>query len=248
MREVRFIMGMPVIIDIKDNSASREIIGRVFDYFVYVDEKFSTFKETSEITKINKGLLKPENYSQDMKLIFDLSEITKLETQGFFDIVNREGKFDPSGIVKGWAIFEANKILVKEGMKHFYVEAGGDIQVHGSNDTKSSGWSVGIRNPFNVKEIIKSVHLKHSEGIATSGSYERGNHIYNPKNHQETMAEIVSLTVIGPNVYQADRFATAAFAMQREGIGFIEKLDGFEGYMVDKNQVATMTSHFEKYL
>ena len=36
------------------------------------------------------------------------------------------------------------------------------------------------------------------------------------------------------------------FAMQREGINFIEKLKGLEGYMIDKNGIATMTSGFEK--
>jgi len=50
------------------------------------------------------------------------------------------------------------------------------------------------------------------EGIATSGTYLRGEHIYNPKTG-EAASEIVSLTVIGPNIYEADRFATAAFAM-----------------------------------
>jgi thiamine biosynthesis lipoprotein len=35
--------------------------------------------------------------------------------------------------------------------------------------------------------------------------------------------------------------------MGREGIQFIEKLDGFEGYLIDKEKVATMTSGFEKY-
>ena len=62
------------------------------------------------------------------------------------------------------------------------------------------------------------------------------------------MNEIVSISVIGPNVFEADRFATAAFAMQRKGINFIEKLDGFEAYMIDKNGIATMTSKFEKYI
>ena len=61
------------------------------------------------------------------------------------------------------------------------------------------------------------------------------------------MLEILSLTVVGPNIYEADRFATAAFAMQREGINFIENLNGFEGYSIDKNGTATMTSNFEKY-
>jgi len=64
----------------------------------------------------------------------------------------------------------------------------------------------------------------------------------------EPIKDIVSLTVIGPNIYEADRFVTAAFAMGKEGIYFIEKLDGFEGYMIDSNGLATFTSGFEKYV
>ena len=55
------------------------------------------------------------------------------------------------------------------------------------------------------------------------------------------------MTVIGPNVYEADRFATPAFAMGKKGIDFVENLPGLEGYMVDKDGIATMTSGFEKY-
>jgi FAD:protein FMN transferase len=59
---------------------------------------------------------------------------------------------------------------------------------------------------------------------------------------------IVSLTVVGPNVYEADRFATAAFAMDSAGIHFIEELDGFEGYMIDHAGMAMYTSGFERYV
>jgi len=246
MRETRILMGMPVTVEIVDATASQDAINKVFEYFVYVDDKFSTYKTTSEITKINDGLLKLENASQDMKEVFLLCDKTKEETNGYFDIVNRDGKLDPSGLVKGWAIYNASELLKKLDFKNFYIEAGGDIQVQGCNG-EGKAWKVGIKNPFNVKEVIKVVHLKNNEGIATSGSYERGNHIYNPKNKQDQLAEIVSLTVIGKNIYEADRFTTAAFAMQREGINFIEKLPDFEGYMVDKTGIATMTSGFSAH-
>ena len=59
--------------------------------------------------------------------------------------------------------------------------------------------------------------------------------------------EIVSMTVVGPDVCEADRFATAAFAMGKNGIAFIENYPGLEGYLIDKNGMATMTSGFIKY-
>jgi thiamine biosynthesis lipoprotein len=84
-------------------------------------------------------------------------------------------------------------------------------------------------------------------GVATSGTYVRGQHIYNPKNGNQPVTGIVSLTVIGPDIFEADRFATAAFAMESVGIAFIEELEGFEGYMIDQKGMATYTSGFEEY-
>ncbi len=246
MKETRIIMGMPVTIEICDAPVTQKTIDQVFAYFEYVDEKFSTYKSTSEITKINQGLIEKENFSPDMKTVFELCEKTKQETDGYFDIVNNNGIYDPSGIVKGWAIFNAALLLEQLGFKHFYVEAGGDIQVRGKNNKKEY-WKVGIKNPFNTRELVKVIFLKNNEGVATSGSYERGNHIYNPKNRKQELALMVSLTVVGKNIYEADRFATAAFAMQSSGINFIEQLDGFEGYSIDANGIATMTSKFEDY-
>jgi thiamine biosynthesis lipoprotein len=114
------------------------------------------------------------------------------------------------------------------------------------NHSHGQPWRVGIRNPFNTNEIVKVLAVSDC-GVATSGSYIRGQHIYNPKNKGQPLAEIVSVTVIGPTIYDADRFATAAFAMGRAGIRFIEQLEGFEGYMIDRRGLATFTSGFARY-
>jgi len=93
----------------------------------------------------------------------------------------------------------------------------------------------------------KVVHPR-GHGIATSGSYVRGDHIYDPHRPREKVTDIVSLTVIGPDVLEADRFATAAFAMGKAGIHFIEDQTGLEGYSVDARGIATQTSGFGAYV
>ena len=165
----------------------------------------------------------------------------------YFDIIDNNEKYNPSGIVKGWAIYCATRILQDLGLKNFYINAGGDIQFYGKNN-ENKLWRTGIKNPFNQEEIVKVVYLKNGEGIATSGNYIRGDHIYNPKNRKKIIEEIVSFTVIGPNVLEADRFATAVFAMGKEGINFLEKIPELAGYMIDKNGIAFMTSNFEQYI
>jgi thiamine biosynthesis lipoprotein len=245
MKQSRIIMGMPVILEVIDSWVTGKTFDEVFAYFEYVDRKFSTYKDESEISLINRQEITVEQSSEDMQAIFMLAEQTRQETDGYFDIA-RNGKYDPSGIVKGWAIYNAAEILRQAGFKNYYVDAGGDIQVSGKND-EGQDWRVGIQSPFNPKEIVKVVSLQDC-GMATSGTYVRGQHIYDPKDSEQPITEIVSLTVIGPDIYEADRFATAAFAMGSAGIYFIENLKGFEGYMIDPKGLATYTSGFERYV
>src|SRR5690242_19350882 len=102
MKQARLLMGMPITLEVAEQAVTQEDMERVFAYFVSVDERFSTFKDTSEISRINRGELLPAQYSEDMQTILTLSEQTRQETNGHFDI-HHDGMIDPSGIVKGWA-------------------------------------------------------------------------------------------------------------------------------------------------
>ncbi len=236
---------MPITLEIIDKGVEKKDFKKVFDYFKYIDNTFSTFKKNSEISRINKGKIKKEKWSSDMRTIFDLSEKTRKETNGYFNIY-RNGKYDPLGIVKGWAIKNAADLLKKKGFKNFFIDAGGDIQVSGKNKEGKS-WKIGIRNPFKRNENVKVLSLS-DKGVATSGTYIRGQHIQNPNNPKRKITDIVSVTIIGANVFEADRFATATYAMGKAGIKFIENLKGFEGYMINKDGIATYTSNFNKYV
>jgi thiamine biosynthesis lipoprotein len=241
MKETRIIMGMPIEIEIVDAGA-RETLEAVFAYFVSVDNRFSTYKEDSEISRINRGEVANNALSAEMSEVFALAGKTKVETRGYFDIRRPDGLIDPSGVVKGWAVRNAAALIREAGYEDHFVNAGGDIAMSGKN-ARGEEWSVGIRNPFNIHEIVKVVYPR-GKGIATSGSYIRGDHIYNPHAPEEKLEDIVSITVIGPDVLEADRFATAAFAMGKTGIAFIESLEGFDGYAIDRDGGAIMTSGF----
>jgi len=237
-------MGMPVSLTIEDAKVTEADFNKVFDYFRKIDARFSPYKTESEVTRMNSGLIREPDYSPEMREILKLSEETKRETDGYFDIY-RNGVCNPSGLVKGWAIKNAADIVNKMGFKHYLIEAGGDIQ-SSSSRLDGSAWRIGIRNPFNQQEIIKVVYLR-GQGIATSGTYERGPHIYNPKTGKPA-DEIASLTVIGPNVYEADRFSTPAFVMGEDGVKFIAGLKGFEAYQVNKDGIAVFSEGFKNHL
>lgn len=243
MKQTKLIMGMPITIEIID-SEDTTLLHDSFDFFRKIDRRYSTYRDDSEITQINNGM-PASDWSAEMKDIIQLCEETRQETGGYFDI-KHDGKLDPSGLVKGWSIWKAAQRLEKHGLRNFFIEAGGDIQAQGLNG-ENEAWTIGIRNPFKTDEIIKTLHV-HNHGVATSGTYVRGQHIYNPHQPNDALHGVQSLTVIATNIYEADRFATAAFAMGMNGIAFIEQYDGLEGYLVDDNGIATYTSGFKEYV
>jgi FAD:protein FMN transferase len=261
--ETRLLWGMPItvavveppcILNLSDelsaevpewNGGTINLIRQVFSYFQFIDNMFSTYKADSEISRINQGVLKLDEVSSNMRTIFDEAERLRLKTGGYFNIAH-DGQLDPSGLVKGWALANAAELLTAAGCANFFVEAGGDFQAAGLNPN-GGPWQVGVRNPFQTEEIIKVLSVS-DRGVATSGTYIRGPHIYDPVSGTMPEPEILSITVIGPNVYEADCYATAAFAMGRNGIRFIGSLEGFEGYMIDRNKQATCTSGFNGYV
>src|SRR5438067_2257464 len=110
MKQTRIMMGMPITVEVVSAAATEQTLNDVFAYFQYVDETFSTYKDNSEISQINAGVLRLEDASADMQTIFRLAEMTRQQTGGYFDI-QHDGKYDPSGIVKGWAIHNAAALL-----------------------------------------------------------------------------------------------------------------------------------------
>lgn len=215
----------------------------VFAYLREIDQKYSPYKPESEVSRISSGEIPVDDASEEMKEILRLSEDTRRLTHGYFDVWFR-GKFDPSGLVKGWALYRAAQKLDAAGFRNYCIDGAGDLEVRGTNGAEP--WKVGIRNPFDPTTIVKVLSVE-DRGIATSGTYIRGRHIYDPVSGSEADA-IASMTVVAPNVYEADRLATAAFAMGCDGIGFIASLPGCDGYMVDRNGMATFTPGFARYI
>jgi thiamine biosynthesis lipoprotein len=241
LQEARTVMGMTARVAVVDAAAGPSDLDAVFDFFTATDRRFSPFLPDSELCRRNRG--EADAASPDMREVLALAEKSRERTHGYFDIRRHDGLVDTSGIVKGWAIKKAAKLLWERGLRNFAVEIGGDIQSSGVNHN-GTDWRVGIRSPFG-DDVVKIVYPRGS-GVATSGSYHQGAHIYDP--HGGTPEGLVSLTVIAPDILEADIAATAGFAMGRDGIYFIERSEGFEGYAIDAAGMATMTSGLARYL
>jgi thiamine biosynthesis lipoprotein len=80
--------------------------------------------------------------------------------------------------------------------------------------------------------------------VATSGTYEKGEHILDPHSGKPAKAWL-SFTVAGPDIVQADVFATACFAMGAAGLDFVSHLVSYEAYAIDNHLQASYTAGFD---
>lgn len=238
-------MGMPISAGIVDETAAETDLDAVATLFAEIDRRFSTYRSDSEVSRFNRGLLQMHELSDELTEVIRLSEETRVLSDGAFDIW-RGQSIDPSGLVKGWAIQRAAVLLRERGFVDCFVDAGGDIQASGVNQ-HGTPWRVGIRNPFDRNEIVKVVAVS-DRGVATSGTAIRGAHIIDPARNAPVDSPLVSLTIVGPTIFEADRIATAAFAMGQAGFAFVSNLHGFEAYGIDKAGTSFRTPGFDRYL
>jgi FAD:protein FMN transferase len=218
MLRVEHIMGMPIVVEVRDGDVPED----VFDWFRRVDETFSTYKDDSEISRMRRGELARAYASEDVRHVLDRCGELRQETFGFFDV--DAGGLDPSGFVKGWSVDEAAAVLDRAGSRDYAINAGGDIRTRGR-------WRIGIQHPLEPQAVAKVVEGD-DLAVATSGAYERGEHVRDPHSGYAP-AGILSVTVTGPDLGTADAYATAAFAMGgHRAPNWVARLDGYEAMTI----------------
>jgi thiamine biosynthesis lipoprotein len=211
---VEQIMGMPIVLDVRDDQPDAGAIARMWDSLRRVDAVFSTYKEDSEISRLNRGELALEDASPEVREVLDRCEELRVETGGYFDARAAGDGVDPSGLVKGWAVDRACAVLDEAGFVNYALDAGGDIRLSG-RAVPDLRWRVGIRHP-RLADKLAAVVEGNELAIATSGEYERGQHVFDPHTHAPPSG-VLSVTVTGPELATADAYATAAFAMGEAG-------------------------------
>lgn len=81
----RIIMGMPIIVEIVDRGATDRELDALWVFFTAVEAQFSTYREDSELSRINRGLLAMEDASPEMRAMIDRAIRTGDETNGYFE-------------------------------------------------------------------------------------------------------------------------------------------------------------------
>jgi FAD:protein FMN transferase len=251
------IMGMPIIIEVRDPDVDPAALDRAFDWLRWVDATFSTYKPDSEICRLNRGELALVEAHSDVRAVLARCEQVREETGGYFDArapfllqpAGGEGSpaptaapVDPSGLVKGWSVERAALILEAAGALNYYINAGGDIRVRGRPVITQPYWRIGIQHPLQ-RDRIAAVIAAADLAIATSGAYERGEHILDPHTGRPPSG-VLSVTIVGPDLALADAYATAAFAMGEAGPPWTARLRGYQAMTIRADGVVLSTMGF----
>lgn len=241
---VEQIMGMPIVVDIRDSDAPPDLADRVFAWLREVDATFSTYRDDSVISRLNRGELSDRGLPTDVREVLRRCEELRLETEGYFDVrAASADSIDPSGLVKGWAVDRAGTILDVEGVGNYAIYAGGDILVRGGA-LPDERWLIGIQHPL-MRDGVSSVLALRDHAVATSGAYARGDHVLDPHTH-EAPTGLLSVTITGPVLATADAYATAVFAMGERGLDWLRALParGYEGAAVTADEIVHATPGF----
>jgi thiamine biosynthesis lipoprotein len=229
MRQVEQVMGLPVTVDIPKCS-DKSVFEAVFTRLHEIDERFSTYKSESEVSRFAAGKLSEDQRSSELKTVINNCHQAEGMTDGYFSAW-AAGTFDPSGYVKGWAIAEAGKVIEKKSFKTYCIGAGGDILAR-SNSEKI--WNIGIQDPTDKDKILNTLSISNG-AVATSGNYERGAHIINPKTKKPSK-ELLSVTITGPDIIKADILATACFAMGKKAAEFMKSQSKYQVLIIRRSR------------
>lgn len=242
VRRVEQIMGMPVTVDVRDDEVDTDVLERMFDWLRFVDATFSTYKDESEISRLNRGELALDDAHPDVREVLDRCESLRLETNGYFDMrAASVEEIDPSGLVKGWAVDRAAALLDDAGIRNYAVNVAGDMRLRG-RAVPESCWSVGIQHPLE-RESIAAVVEANDLAVATSGAYARGDHVIDPHTRRPPFG-VLSVTITGPELATADAYATAAFAMGEAGIHWAAGFAGYEAMTILADERVLSTPGF----
>jgi thiamine biosynthesis lipoprotein len=192
------------------------------------DALFSTWDETSPVSRFRRGEATLSQMPPEFHEVLGECRAARQVSDGWFDPWAMPGGFDPTGLVKGWATERALGVLRDAGVPGALINGGGDVAAFGS-PAGGQRWRVGIRHPWRPGALAGVVAA--TGAVATSGSYERGPHLIDPRTGQPA-SRVASATVTGPRLALADALATGVAVGGDEALPAVSRLAGYGAYLI----------------
>jgi FAD:protein FMN transferase len=162
-----------------------------------------------------------------------------------------ELRLDFGGIAKGWAAHQAAQRLKAYGPA--LLDAGGDIAITGLQ-ADGEPWPVGVADPFHPDENLEVLLLGRC-GVATSGrdyrKWQQGgtwkHHIIDPRTGQPAATDVLTASVIAPNVMDAEVAAKVVLVLgSRHGLEWIEARPSLSALVVLEDGRCLTSSRYER--
>jgi thiamine biosynthesis lipoprotein len=217
-------MGTTVTIDVRDDHVPSAALDGAVGVLREIEARFTTYRDDSAIARLERGELSIADAHPDVREVLDACAVLRAESGGAFNAW-RGGRLDPSGYVKGWAAERAADVLRRAGATRFALNLGGDVVCAGEPQP-GTPWRIGVRHPTDPRRMALVLGLR-AGAVATSGLYERGDHIVDARTG-DTPAPWRSITVLAPDLATADAVATAAFALGAVGPEWAARRPGCE--------------------
>lgn len=221
---VEQVMGMPISVHVRavdvDRTDIEHAVRQVFAHLRRADEVFSTWRSDSDLLRLQHGEAEVGELHPWVGDVVDLCLEAEARTDGLFQAWRRgpggRTVFDPTGLVKGWAVAGAAAHLETVPEVAWCVGAAGDLAagVGRGVPERAPVWRIGIEDPRDAGSVAEVVTLT-TGAVATSGSAARGAHIRDPRTGR-ALDRSGSATVVGPDLLWADVWATAAFVSPTE--------------------------------
>jgi thiamine biosynthesis lipoprotein len=235
-------MGTVFSFDMPADAGAAALPG-VLRWLHWADATFSPYRADSDVSRFGRGEATLSECAPELAEVLALCAGARAISGGYFTTAPG-GQFDPSGLVKGWAIERAATMLRAAGSLDHSVNGGGDVQCAGEA-SPGRPWRVGIAHPLTAGTLA-TVVTGRDIAVATSGTAERGPHIIDPHTGRPATG-LASITLVGEHLTTVDAYATAAFAMGGTARDWIESLDGHEAFALTPAGTTWQTKGFTTY-
>ena len=133
---------------------------------------------------------------------------------------------DLNAMAQGYSVDVLSNHFRNLGVNNYMIEIGGEIRTLGNNPNGTS-WNIGIDKPVldsKPGDDLAEVVSLSGQSLATSGNYRKyveedgklKGHTLDPETGKSVMNDLLSVTVISDECYQADAIATAIMVMGKE--------------------------------
>ena len=217
------------------------------------DEIFSLYKPESPVSQVAAGNTSVANCPPVVSEVWDECERWEKTTDGWFSPFTPEHTWDPSGLVKTWAAKRAAEALIAAGIQDFTLNAGGDVLI-ADGASGEFDWRIAVSKPVSIADAeagaLAVVDLTGTafRAMATSGSAERGSHIWNPKSNADPAKQLLQVSVIARDLVEADIWATAAFAEGPNALARIDSIPDLEALAILADGQIAATPGFMKLI